>query len=131
MKLKLCLITASVLLLAAGCQKQEVKNTPAPVQVQQQIVSVRQSVEGGKQNEQFSYPASFSKTALDLLTSSYKVETKTFSGAGEFVNSINGVKADTKHFWEFIVNGQSSNLGASSYTVNNGDIIEWKLTEIK
>jgi len=89
------------------------------------------SVQGFKQNQSLSFTnPGETVTALDLLKSNYQVVTKTFSGLGEFVESINGIKPDSKHFWAFYVNGKSSNVGAGSYTVKDGDKLEWKLDEI-
>lgn len=69
--------------------------------------------------------------ALALLKMTHKVETKDYGGMGEFVESIDGIRPDGKHFWEFFVNGKSSNVGASSYILKNGDKIEWELSVIK
>ena|SRR3989338_7588983 len=71
------------------------------------------------------------KNALELLKSNYTVQTKEFSGLGEFVVSINGIEPDSQHFWSFYVNGQQSQVGADQYMTKNGDKIEWKLEEIK
>ncbi len=70
------------------------------------------------------------QTALDLLKIKHKVVAKTYSGIGEFVESIDGMKPDSQHFWAFYVNGKSSNVGASSYVLKSGDKIEWKLEAI-
>ena len=71
------------------------------------------------------------QTALDLLKASHTIETKTFSGIGEYVTTIDGKKEDSKHFWALYVNGKQSQVGASDYKVKAGDKIEWKFEEIK
>lgn len=128
---KITLVFIAVVMLAAGCGNK----TPAAVSQESQEVraqiQVSQKVEGQFSEKLFNFYEDENKTALDLLKTSYQVETKNFSGVGEFVESIAGTKADSKHFWEFIVNGKSSNIGAGSYKPQNGDKIEWKLTEIK
>ena len=93
--------------------------TPTPVPTQKVIDYVK-------------YYGVDGKTALDLLKVLYpgQVQTKVYSGVGEFVESISGVTPDSKHFWEFFVNGKSSNVGASSYVTKTGDVLEWKLSEI-
>jgi len=50
---------------------------------------------------------------------------------GIFIESINGVPEGVAKdkWWQFWVNNQYSNVGASAYTVNPGDIIEWKFTK--
>jgi len=71
------------------------------------------------------------QTALQLLKAKYQVETKEFTGLGEFVTSINGLSSDDKHFWAFYVNGEMAQVGAGQYRSAEGDHIEWKLEEIK
>jgi hypothetical protein len=79
-----------------------------------------------------SYNGVDGKTALELLKDSYPVETKDYSGMGEFVTSIDGVKAeDNKNFWAFYVDGQMASEGAGAYTTKNGEKIEWHLEEIQ
>ncbi len=127
---KLFLVLSVLFLLAAGCNNPRVSLQPVQEQTQRQQIQVTQKVATDFSDALFNFYADENKTALDLLKIGHKVETKTFSGIGEFVESINGTKAD-KHFWEFIVNGKSSNVGAGSYKPVNGDKIEWKLSEIK
>lgn len=54
------------------------------------------------------------------------------TGLGEstFVASINGVVADSKkhEFWELVINGQTAQVGAGSYTIQKGDSILWRLS---
>jgi len=68
-------------------------------------------------------------TALDLTR---KVADVVTSGEGEmaFVTSIDGRAADSSknEFWELVVNGASSQVGAGSYTVQDGDKIEWRIS---
>src|SRR4030043_556683 len=70
------------------------------------------------------------KTALDLTKKVAKVETK---GEGEnaFVTSFDGRSADEaqNEFWELVINGESSQVGAGSYKVKNGDKIEWRISK--
>jgi len=93
-------------------------------------ITVTQTVEGSSSNKP-SYQATEGQTAFDLLDSTHTVQAKDYSGIGKFVETIDGVKPDSKHFWAFYVNGKSSNVGASSYVLKNGDKIEWKLELIK
>lgn len=72
------------------------------------------------------------QNALELLKASHQVETKSFGDAGEFVTSIDGVAPNAStHFWAFYVNGSQAQVGAGSYVTKSGDLIEWKLEEIK
>ena len=51
-------------------------------------------------------------------------------GVNAFVISINERTADIqgKEFWELIVNGKPSEVGAGSYVIKEGDSIEWKIS---
>ena len=71
-------------------------------------------------------------TALDLLKEKYKnkVETKVYSGIGEFVQGIDGRTPDTNHYWAFYVNGKEATVGPSSYISHDTDTLEWKLQEV-
>lgn len=95
-----------------------------------EMITVGLKVEGSKQDAS-SLNVGLGSNALVALKMSHAVETKNYEGIGEMVLSIDGVKPDNKHFWAFYVNGKSSNVGASSYKLNNGDSLEWKLEEIK
>ena len=68
-------------------------------------------------------------TALDATNQVAEVET---SGEGEmaFVTSIDGRVADASknEFWELIINGEPSQVGAGSYKVRSGDKIEWQVS---
>src|SRR3989344_6909905 len=68
-------------------------------------------------------------TALDLTQQVAVVET---SGEGEmaFVTSIDGRAADSSknEFWELVINGEPSQVGAGSYLVQEGDKIEWRIS---
>ena len=72
------------------------------------------------------------KNAFELLqlAAANKVEFKQYD-FGVFIQSINGVKPDSKHFWKLYVNGQESQVGADKLATHNGDTIEWRVEEIK
>ena len=69
-------------------------------------------------------------TALDLLKMSHDLKTKNYGSLGELIIGIDGRMADGQNFWEFFINNKSSNVGASSYTLKNGDVIEWRFSKI-
>ncbi len=178
--LKIIFITSVVVLLAAGCNKQQpvsqsqsankpisgsadkqisqsvnqqtqstttateikpggqtqTKQNPAVKDYQPQQVEdpnniiVYQTVESSNLNEP-SYTAAKGQWALALLKSTHNVTVKSYGSMGEFVTGIDGITPDSKRFWEFFVNGKSSNVGAAAYKLQDGDKIEWKLSEIK
>jgi hypothetical protein len=45
---------------------------------------------------------------------------------GIFITGFFGVNAQGNSFWEFRVNGQSSDVGVSSYVVKPGDVLEFR-----
>jgi hypothetical protein len=104
-------------------------NHPVPKIPPITSVTVTQIVDGSKLNK----PADIfvaGETAFQLLEKDHAVIAKNYTGIGEMVLSIDGVKPDSQHYWEFFVNGKSSNVGASSYVLKAGDKIEWKLSAI-
>ncbi len=139
---KILLLTSIIVLLAAGCnntkpaqqnqpqgQKQgQTQNQPTPTSPQGATIIVSQTVEGSNLNQP-SYTVPAGESEMDLLKKSHAIEVKSYS-FGDMVIGIDGIKPDSKHFWEFFVNGKSSNVGASSYILKNGDKIEWKLSAI-
>lgn len=50
---------------------------------------------------------------------------------GEYVDSIAGIESDQNGFWAMYVNGESSTVGASTYVLQEGDIITWSYEEIR
>ncbi len=128
---KLLLSLSILSFITAGCNNQQSAENNKQ-SVEQQSIQVRQMVEGDMADSLFNFYKEENKTALDLLKMGHKVETKTFSGVGEYVISINGKKEDTgKNFWSFYVNNQQAQEGAATYKPKDKDFIEWKLEEIK
>lgn len=76
------------------------------------------------------YPGQDGKNALDLLKALHLVEAKHYS-FGDMVTGIDGVTADSKHFWAFYLNGSMAQVGASAYTTKSTDVIKWQLDELK
>lgn len=122
------IVAVAVVLLAAGCGKAPVPKavTPPPADIHMQ-----ERVEGSDQLVQVTIHPGETKTALDILRTTHTITTKTFSGIGEYVESIDGVKPDGKHFWAFYVNNVQSQVGAGSYVPKDGDRIDWKLESIQ
>lgn len=76
-----------------------------------------------------SIPISPNETALDFTQGLTTLKT-TGQGSSAFITSVNGVSADSvkSQFWELLINGKPSNVGAGSYIVKNGDKLEWKIS---
>jgi len=136
---KILLVSAVVFLLGAGCNKiQPIKDqgidSKKTEQANQQpanlLIAEDKNTEVKPAQDIIKYNGQEGKNALEILKSKYTVETKSFGSVGEFVESINGIKPDSKHFWEFFVNGKSSSIGAGSYITKSTDVLEWKLGEV-
>ncbi|MFA5990947.1 MAG: DUF4430 domain-containing protein [Candidatus Doudnabacteria bacterium] len=143
-KKQLLLSVALVMLLAAGCSRLEpVRDAgtndtnleqagkqpekPAP---QASVPVKEKTVEAKPVETAIKYNGQEGKNGLELLKAKYTVETKSYGSAGEFVESINGVKPDAQHFWKFFINGESASVGAGSYITKSTDVLEWKLDAI-
>ncbi|OGD60870.1 hypothetical protein A3A71_03095 [Candidatus Berkelbacteria bacterium RIFCSPLOWO2_01_FULL_50_28] len=87
------------------------------------------SIDKLEQKCEISYQGIAGKNALEILKSNHNVETKKFS-FGEMVQSIDGVKAPTTHFWSFNVNGKMAEVGAGDYQTKSSDRITWKLVSV-
>jgi hypothetical protein len=86
--------------------------------------------EAQNQVQAINYEGVEGRTALDLLKENHNVELQSYS-FGDMVVGIEGVKADSSNFWAFYVNGNMAQVGASQYVTKDGDVIEWKLEEIR
>jgi len=81
------------------------------------------------QVKDLTYKGEDGKTAMTLLKAKYTVTTTHYS-FGDSVDSINGLAADSKHYWEFMVNGTDASVGADAYTSKSTDTIEWKYANL-
>jgi len=50
---------------------------------------------------------------------------KYYSGMGEFIEEINGIKNGDKN-WIYYVNGKKAEIGVSNYQIKTGDVVSWK-----
>jgi hypothetical protein len=68
--------------------------------------------------------------ALDAIKAALgadNLSTKDFGGnLGVFIAGLYGIDAEGNHFWEFTVNGKSSDVGVSSYEVKDGDVLGFR-----
>ena len=75
------------------------------------------------------YPGQEGKNALELLKAGHRVDTKNYS-FGDMVTGIDGIIADSKHFWALYINDQFSQVGASSLITKSTDMIKWQIDSI-
>lgn len=125
---KLIISMVVVLAMTGGAASFVIANKEESRQAQQSAPT--SPVQQAPQTE-VSYNGVGGKNALELLKQSHKIETKRYEGLGELVTSIDGVAADSKHFWALYVNDQPSQVGAESYTSKGTDTITWKLEKIQ
>lgn len=66
--------------------------------------------------------------AMNSLSEQRRITFKSvlYPGLGEFINEINGIKNTSDQFWLYYVNGTLGSMGAGSYVLKDGDVIEWK-----
>ena len=126
-KTLLVILVASVFIFIAAyfsvfSQKAQVQKESQPVE------SSRQALPS---TSEISYEGIEGQRALDILKGSHLVETKNFAGVGEYVSAIDGTYSDGGHFWAFYVNTKQADVGAGDYITKDGDVIVWKLEEIK
>lgn len=67
---------------------------------------------------------------LDLLEKKTDVITED-TEYGKMVVSINGISQDASAnlWWAYTINGEYAALGAEAQVLNDGDVIQWTLTE--
>lgn len=124
------LIIAGVIALGAYNVNEAQKESASPA-ITQQVSADERKINFSQDGKTISYNGEANETALEILKSSTKVSTS-ISSVGEYITSINDVKADPKkEYWAFYVNGQATNANASSYVTSSSDKIEWKLESLQ
>ena len=127
---KLLLFLAIIFFVSFSFWQIRIKNSESKVQGEKTVQKVSAVLKVGDTDPQsFDISDFVGKSALEATESKLKVIING-TGANAFVTSINGIKANTnkREFWEFIVNGSQAQVGAGSYTVQNNDEIQWKIT---
>jgi len=69
------------------------------------------------------------QTAFELLGSQATVAFKQYD-FGVFIESINGLAGDEKHFWALYIDDEQSQVGADQLVLQKGDRIEFRYEEI-
>lgn len=77
------------------------------------------------------------QTVLDILKkltaeNNLVLETKDYENLGVLVTEISGFKnGQDNKYWQYFVNGEQPQVGAGSYQLSAGEIIEWKFEQSK
>ena len=58
----------------------------------------------------------------------FELKSKDYGELGVFIEAIGDIKNDTAgdRFWQYWVNNEYAQVGASNYQLADGDIVEWK-----
>lgn len=96
-------------------------------------VTVDYAGELGKNTETKSVTLEEGNTAWDALQTAVGIENieyKDYGGdMGIFVSGINRVNLEGSKFWLFKVNGEGSDVGVSAHKVQDGDRLEFVISE--
>jgi len=111
--------------------------TPTPVGVN---VQINIDYAGAHLNDTYTVNVNLGTTAWSAIQKAMGVDNLQCPGneklqctdyggdLGIFISGFNGVVAAGNQYYEFRVNGVSSNVGVSSYVCNNNDVLEFVLT---
>lgn len=115
-------------------QSDTATETTSTEQVQSQVeVTIDYAGEEEKETEVKTVKFDEGDTAWDALKSAVEIdniEYQDYGGdLGIFVQSINDAKPTGNKFWLFKVNGKGADVGISSYKVQDGDKIEFVISE--
>jgi hypothetical protein len=98
---------------------------------------VKLTINTGEAKHEFSSSLEKDATVFSLLKKLSAANNYTLvykeSSIGVFIEELYGVKnnATQNKYWLYKVNGESANVGASSYQLKAGDIVEWNFEEAK
>lgn len=137
-KISIVLISMGLL---AGCSSNEstqgksIKETSVEQEARQVVedetvvVSINIIVDN-KVIEKFSheYEVPYGFKVIDIMKEHYRIVEK-----DGFIQCIEGNRQDEKNgiFWIYDVNGETSKIGSDQYELQDGDIVDWKLTKIE
>ena len=128
---KVILLSVAILLLGFGFWKLKLKDQRTTIQNEKvvQQISASLKISTGTDIKFFNISSFVGKTALEATEANAKVVANG-TGTNAFVTSIDGRAVDAKkhEFWELDANGNETQVGAGSYTVQNHDQIEWKIS---
>ncbi|MEK9178402.1 MAG: DUF4430 domain-containing protein [Patescibacteria group bacterium] len=105
--------------------------TPTPTPVSPSI-EIGIDYAGQKSNDTYTIAITPNQTAWETVSSAIGIENLAYTDYGGdlgiFITGFNGINAASNQFYEFRVNGTSSNVGVSTYQVNSGDRLDFVLT---
>ena len=101
-----------------------------PLEQSSSISAVTLSFDFGGEKKAFDIATSGQENLFELIEKTdLNIETKNFPPIGKMIVSINGFKNGTDgKYWQYWINGQYAQIGASSYKPKPNDSIEWKFS---
>jgi len=103
--------------------------TPTPVGLNIQIGI---DYAGQKASDSYTATVNQGQSAWDAVSTAVGLSNLQYTDYGGdmgiFITGFNGINADSSHYFEFKVNGVSSNVGISSYKCSDGDKLDFVLT---
>ena len=105
-------------------------NTSSNPSLERSNISLSFDFGGGAEKISQSIDFKKGENLLDaMIQINLKIETKTYAGLGSIIESINDFKSGTDgKYWQYWVNGKYSQVGASAYKIQPGDVVEWRFT---
>lgn len=106
--------------------------TPSPTPVPSSSVEIAIDYGGQKTPDSYTADIEVGESAWEATKKALGIENLQYTDYGGdlgiFIIGFNGVAAAGNQYYEFRVNGVSSNVGVSSYICNKGDKLEFILT---
>ena len=125
---KIVLVSASIVLLAAGCSRfgfgKKQPDVPQITQYSGKLDKVKQTVDENGQQISGTFTVADGQDALTMLRSFRTIETTSATGT---VTSIDGIAPSSKQTWALYINGKPATSSPSDYKVQDNDALEWKL----
>ncbi|MBI2327683.1 DUF4430 domain-containing protein [Candidatus Curtissbacteria bacterium] len=133
--LPLIFIPLVLVLFFVSSNKSQTNPPPAPQIEEVKIIDIPIKIDYGKENQSETKIAKVEENssaweALKTAAGEQNIEYKDYGGElGIFISAINQVKPTGNKFWLFKVNGEGASVGVSSYKVQNGDKLEFVISE--
>lgn len=118
-------------LVNAGTNQVSVPNTGSAKFLRMKMVSDAIVVVPSKTHQVLASGQVLFPTMTNLMASlppgTFAFKSKFYTGLGQYVNEINGVKESGGLHWTLYINDQPATVGSSQYIIRVGDKIEWRL----
>lgn len=106
--------------------------TPTPTTQSGFNIEIKVDYAGQKTPDTYAINVTSGQTAWAAVSQAIGIGNLTYTDYGGdlgiFITGFNGIAAAPNQYYEFRVNGASSNVGVSSYVCNNGDKLDFVLT---